>query len=71
MLRPVCPHCQSELVPFSFDGYYDSFVGWACRCSSLPGAVEVSGVYSSSDAPRFEEVFPQAQQEVQFSDSQS
>ena len=55
-MSPVCPHCRSELQPFRYEGYYDEFVGWFCRCRDLPGAVEMSGAYASSDAPSYAEV---------------
>ena len=55
-MKPVCPHCKTELKPFRFEGYYDEFVGWFCQCRDLPKAVEMSGHYAVSDAPRYEEV---------------
>jgi hypothetical protein len=44
-MKPVCPHCKTQLTPFSFEGYYDEFVGWFCRCSEIPGAVKITGHY--------------------------
>ena len=55
-MKPVCPHCKTQLTPFSFEGYYDEFVGWFCRCREIPGAVEMSGFYVGSLAPSYEKV---------------
>jgi hypothetical protein len=55
-MKPVCPHCKTQLTPFSFEGYYDEFVGWFCQCRKIPGAVAMSGAYSGSLDPHYEQV---------------
>jgi transposase-like protein len=55
-MKPVCPHCKTELKPFRFEGYYDSFSGWFCKCKKIPKSVKMSGTYSGSLDPHYEEV---------------
>ena len=46
MMKPVCPHCKSQMKPFKFVGYYDELVGWKCECQELPDAEIVHGAYA-------------------------
>ncbi len=43
---PVCPYCKTELKPFDYRGYYESFFGWECRCKELPNAEKQAGQYA-------------------------
>ena len=46
IVMPVCPFCKSEMKPFDFRGYYDSFCGWGCECEEIPNAEKQSGEYA-------------------------
>ena len=46
ILRPVCPHCKTEMKPRHFEGYYESFPCWECKCEVIPGATVIAGSYS-------------------------
>lgn len=43
---PVCPYCEKEMKPFEYEGYYDSFCGWECACTSFPKAEKYRGAYA-------------------------
>jgi hypothetical protein len=43
---PVCPYCCSEMTPFHYRGYYDSFCGWECQCEKIPNAEIQVGEYA-------------------------
>jgi hypothetical protein len=43
---PVCPYCKTELTPFNYRGYYDSFMGWECQCDEIPNAEKSYGQYA-------------------------
>ena len=32
----ICEFCNTKLVTFKYNGYYDSFYGWKCGCAKLP-----------------------------------
>ena len=32
----ICEFCNTKLVTFKYQGYYDSFYGWKCACEELP-----------------------------------
>jgi hypothetical protein len=55
-MKPICPHCKTELTPFDFEGYYDSFSGWFCKCKQIPKSVKMRGSYAGSLEPHYEEV---------------
>jgi len=42
---PVCPHCKTEMEPMKFEGYYDDFFYWGCKCEELPNATSSYGQY--------------------------
>ena len=44
--NPVCPHCNTQMVPKLFCGYYDKFAFWACECAKIPGSTIAAGAYS-------------------------
>lgn len=46
IILPVCPYCKTTMKPFDFRGYYDSFVGWECMCSTIPNAEIQAGQYA-------------------------
>lgn len=46
LVMPVCPYCDTEMKPFDFRGYYDSFTGWECQCASIPNADIQRGNYA-------------------------
>jgi len=46
LIMPVCPYCNAEMKPFDYHGYYDSFVGWECKCTEIPGAEKQFGQYA-------------------------
>ena len=48
VLRPVCPHCSTEMEPRHFVGYYESFSFWECGCESIPAATVAAGSYSGA-----------------------
>ena len=54
-----CPHCNTELRPVYFNGYYESFSAWVCACVEIPNATEVVGAYiypsGDFDAPHMDE----------------
>ena len=31
--KNICPKCNSELYPRYYQGYYDGFPYWECKCS--------------------------------------
>lgn len=45
----ICPHCDTKLVTFKYEGYYDSFYGYKCSCLVLPqeaDSLAIKGAYS-------------------------
>jgi hypothetical protein len=46
---PICPCCNTALVPRVFAGYYDRFTCWTCACTDantlIPGATILAGGY--------------------------
>jgi hypothetical protein len=46
IVMPVCPYCKTEMRPFDYRGYYDSFVGWECSCEKIPKAEKQFGQYA-------------------------
>ena len=46
---PICPCCNTALVPRVFAGYYDSFTCWTCACTTtntfIPGSTILAGGY--------------------------
>lgn len=46
IVMPVCPYCKTEMTPFDYRGYYDSFVGWECLCEKIPTAEKQTGQYA-------------------------
>jgi hypothetical protein len=32
----ICPYCNTKLVTFRYEGYYDTLYGWKCACDELP-----------------------------------
>lgn len=32
----ICPYCNTKLVTFRYEGYYDTIYGWKCVCDELP-----------------------------------
>jgi transposase-like protein len=46
IVMPVCPYCKTEMTPFDYRGYYDSFVGWECLCAKIPNAEKQTGRYA-------------------------
>jgi hypothetical protein len=49
-MRPmICTHCNTKLVTFKYEGYYDSFYGYKCACDQLPkeaDSVAILGAYA-------------------------
>ncbi len=49
---PICPCCNTALVPRVFSGYYDSFTCWTCACTDadtlIPGATILAGAYGGA-----------------------
>ena len=45
----ICPLCNTKLVTFKYEGYYDSFYGYKCACETLPkeeDSVAITGAYA-------------------------
>tara|TARA_R110000744_G_scaffold56820_1_gene119728 strand:+ start:1285 stop:1452 length:168 start_codon:yes stop_codon:yes gene_type:complete len=42
---PVCPYCKAEMKPVKYEGYYDSFPMWECKCEDIPGSEKEEGMY--------------------------
>ena len=38
--RPVCPHCQEEMLESRYEGYYDEFDMWSCGCDEFPKGID-------------------------------
>lgn len=32
-VKPICPFCKTEMFIAKFNGYYDTFQHWDCKCS--------------------------------------
>ena len=32
-VKPICPYCKTEMFIAKFNGYYDTFQHWDCKCS--------------------------------------
>ena len=45
IIMPICPYCKTEMEPFDFHGYYDTFCGWECICEKIPNAIKQLGEY--------------------------
>jgi hypothetical protein len=44
----ICKHCDTKLVTFKYEGYYDSFYGYKCSCKTLPKEADskfIKGAY--------------------------
>ena len=46
MKKIVCPHCETEMKPEYFTGYYESFPMWTCACKVIPGSRIRAGAYA-------------------------
>lgn len=46
LVMPICPYCKTEMNPFKYTGYYDSFFGWECECEEIPNSEEQHGEYT-------------------------
>lgn len=44
--KPICPHCKTEMQARYFQGYYESFSFWQCKCEVIPGSTVAAGSYS-------------------------
>ena len=47
----ICSRCNTKLVTFKYEGYYDSFYGYKCACEVLPKEADsefIRGAYGSS-----------------------
>ena len=45
----ICPYCNTKLVTFKYEGYYDSFYGYKCACKTLPKEADskaITGCYA-------------------------
>ena len=45
----ICEFCNTKLVTFKYQGYYDSFYGWKCDCAELPKMADskaITGAYA-------------------------
>ena len=45
----ICTHCNTKLVTFKYEGYYDSFYGYKCACETLPKEADskaITGAYA-------------------------
>lgn len=37
---PICPYCEKEMSPMRYEGYYEEFEHWQCKCVEFPKDVE-------------------------------
>ena len=45
----ICELCDTKLVTFKYEGYYDSFYGYKCACETLPKRADsrfIRGAYA-------------------------
>jgi hypothetical protein len=45
----ICELCNTQLVTFKYEGYYDLFYGYKCACSVLPRRADsrfIRGAYA-------------------------
>lgn len=42
---PICPHCETRMIPTEYHGYYEQFVYWSCRCRALQPEKSWNGAY--------------------------
>jgi hypothetical protein len=44
-VKPMCPYCKTEMFIAKFNGYYDTFQHWDCKCSGdFPDKVKPENV---------------------------
>jgi hypothetical protein len=48
-MKMICPHCNTKLRTFKYEGYYDTFYGYKCNCLVLPKEADsqaITGAYA-------------------------
>lgn len=48
----ICSHCNTKLVSFKYNGYYDSFYGYKCARETLPREADsevIVGAYACDE----------------------
>jgi hypothetical protein len=48
----ICPRCNTKLVTFKYEGYYDTLYGYKCACETLPREPDsqfIKGAYAMCD----------------------
>ena len=48
-MEMICLRCDTKLVTFKYEGYYDSFYGYKCSCKVLPKETDsrfIKGAYA-------------------------
>lgn len=44
--KPICPICMQSMQQYNYEGYYDSFSYWGCKCENFPDAQTCNGQYA-------------------------
>lgn len=44
-VEPVCPLCLTKMVKVNYNGYYESFSYYKCKCKLFTTAIEEKGNY--------------------------
>ena len=52
-MNPVCPKCKADMIPVSYNGYYESMDYWKCECPDLSDQKGHKKEYDQWERPDF------------------